>query len=153
MFLARRKFVQSSLLFTASTVLFWESTRSVLAQSLRLGDQLPAEVLRDPVLSFTRETFEPYVGGYFEVPGARGNMLALKLLKVEAYEPKAGITTLATVTTNSFRLLFSADGELPIFSTIHPVKHGALGQFNLFLTRRDGEGREIYYEAVFSHIR
>lgn len=147
MVLARRKFVQSGLLFTASSVLFWNA-RSVLAQTLKLGDQLPAEVLRDPVLTFTKETFEPYVGGYFEVPGARGQMIAMKLVKVESYTPRP-----RTIATDAFRLIFSAEGELPIFSSIHPVKHGALGEFNLFLSKRDGERGEIYYEAVFNHLR
>lgn len=148
MLLARRKFVTSGLLFSASTVLFWDNARSVLAQTLRPGDQLSLEVLRDPVFSFKRETFEPYVGGYFESPGARGKMVALKLLKVESYEPKP-----RTIATDAFRLLFEADGELPLFSSIHPIKHGALGAFSLFLTRQDGPNGEIYYEAVFNHVR
>ena len=147
MLLARRKFVKSGLFFAATTALFWDSARSVLAQTLKVGDQLPAEVLRDPVLSFTKETFEPYVGGYFEVPGARGKMLAMKLVKVEAFVPRP-----RTIVTDAFRLLFSADGELPIFSSIHPVKHGALGEFNLFLTRLGNGDREIYYEAVINHL-
>jgi len=150
MLLARRKFVQSSLLFTASTVLFWDSARSVLAQTLRTSD-LPAEVLRDPIFRFTRETFEPYVGGYFEAPGPRGKLIALKLIKVEVYEPKTRIA--GSVPTDAFRLVFSAEAELPIFTSIHPIKHGALGDFNLFLTRRDGKEGEIYYEAVFNHLR
>ena len=152
MLLARRKFVQSSLLFTATTLLFWDNTRSVLAQTLAGDDgQLSDQVLRDPVLRFTRETFEPYVGGYFEAPGARGKMVALKLLKVDSYQPKTTRRTAAA--TVSFLLLFSADGELPIFSSIHPLKHPALGEFSLFLTRRDGPDGEIYYEAVFNHLR
>ena len=152
MLLARRKFVQSSLLFTATTLLFWDNTRSVLAQTLAGDDgQLSDQVLRDPVLRFTRETFEPYVGGYFEAPGARGKMVALKLLKVDSYQPKT--TSRTAVATDSFLLLFSADGELPIFSSIHPLKHAALGEFSLFLTRRDGPDGEIYYEAVFNHLR
>ena len=152
MLLARRKFVQSSLLFTATTLLFWDNTRSVLAQTLAGDDgQLSDQVLRDPVLHFTRETFEPYVGGYFEAPGARGKMVALKLLKVDSYQPKTTSRTAAA--TDSFLLLFSADGELPIFSSIHPLKHPALGEFSLFLTRRDGPDGEIYYEAVFNHLR
>lgn len=152
MLLARRKFVQSSLLFTASTLLFWENTRSVLAQTLTRDDgQLSDQVLRDPVLGFTRETFEPYVGGYFEAPGARGKDVTLKLLKVEAYEPKT--TSRTAIATDAFLLLFSADGELPIFTSIHPLKHPALGEFSLFLTRRDGPNGDIYYEAVINHLR
>jgi len=151
MLLARRKFVQSSLLFTATTLLFWDNTRSVLAQTLRGDDgQLSDQVLRDPVMRFTRETFEPYVGGYFEAPGARGKTVTLKLLKVEAFQPKSSTRT--AIPTKAFLLLFEADGELPIFTSIHPLKHPALGEFSLFLVRRDGPNGEIYYEAVINHL-
>ena len=150
--LARRKFVVSSLLFTASTLLFSESISSGLAQTIIRDGQTSDEVLRDPVYRFTKETFEPYVGGYFEAPGARGGMVALKLLRVDSYEPKATLTR-AAVATNSFSLLFSADAPLPTFTSIHPIKHGALGEFDLFLTRRDGPNDEIRYEAVFNHLR
>lgn len=150
MLLARRKFVQSSLLFTASTALLWGKARPGLAQTLLSSDRLSTEVLRDPVYRFTRETFEPYVGGYFEAPGARGKMVTLKLLSVDSYTPPP--KTKIAVPTDSFVLLFSADGELPRFTDIHPIKHAALGVFSLFLTRRDGKD-EIFYEAVFNHLR
>jgi hypothetical protein len=149
MLLARRKFVQSSLVFTAATALFWGKARSGFAQSLTTRDQLSTEVLNDPVLRFSRETFEPYVGGYFEAPGARGKAVTLKLLSVDSYVPPP--RTKIAIQTNSFVLLFSADGELPTFTDIHPIKHGALGEFSLFLTRRDGKD-EIFYEAVINHL-
>jgi hypothetical protein len=148
MVLARRKFVQTGLLFTATTMLFWDSAKSALAQTLKTGDQLPDEVLKDPVFSFRKETFDAYVGGYFEAPGARGKMIGLKLVKCEAYQPKTRI-----VASDAFRLLFKAESELPIFSSIHPIKHGALGEFSLFLTRHDDADGEIYYEAVINHLR
>lgn len=153
MHLARRKFVQSSLLFAASTFLFSESAGSVLAQALRTDDQLSTEVLRDPVFRFTRETFEPYVGGYFEAPGPRGKMIALKLLRIDVYQPKSKLMLKPALETDSFTLVFSAEAELPTFTSIHPLKHPALGEFSVFLTRRDGDNGEIYYEAVFNHLR
>jgi hypothetical protein len=149
MLLARRKFVQTSLLFTASTLLLWGNARSGLAQTLIADDRLSDDVQRDPVYRFTRETFEPYVGGYFESPGARGAMVVLKLVKIDSYTPPKD----TKVPTESFSLLFNADGELPRFTTIHRIKHGALGEFDLFLTRRDGPDGEISYEAVFNHLR
>ena len=151
MLLARRKFV-SGLLFTASTVLLSGGVRSVLAQTIIRDGGMSDDVLRDPVLRFTKETFEPYVGGYFEAPGARGGMVVLKLLRVDSYEPKATLTR-AAVETNSFSLLFQADAPLPTFTSIYPIKHNALGEFDLFLTRRDGPNDEIRYEAVFNHLR
>ena len=154
MLLARRQFVVSGLLLTASTFLFPGNVRSGLAQTLSDG-RLSTDVVDDPLFRFTRETFEPYVGGYFEAPGARGKTVALKLVKIESFEPeeKRVSLTRSAVATDSFTLLFSADGELPRFSSIHPIKHGALGEFNLFLTRRDGLDGEIRYEAVINHLR
>ena len=148
MLLARRKFVQSSLVFTAATLLFSGNARSGLAQTLLSDGRLSDEVLRDPVFRFTRATFEPYVGGYFESPGARGKMVTLKLVSVVTNTPKTRVQV-----TDSFTLLFEADGELPKFTTIYPIKHAALGSFDLFMTRRDGPNGEISYEAVFNHIR
>ena len=153
MLLARRKFVKTSLLFAASTFLFSDTTRSVLAQTLRSDGQLSTETLRDPVLGFTRETFEPYVGGYFEAPGPRGKLIALKLLRIETYKPKSGVMPKPGLETDSFVLVFSAEAELPTFTSIHPIKHAALGEFSLFLTRRDGDNGDIYYEAVFNHLK
>lgn len=152
MSIARRKFVQSSLLFGA--VLFFGNARSGFANAFA-NDGLSDSVLNDPVYSFTRETFEAYVGGYFEAPDARGDMVALKLLKVDSYtpKPKTKITTVRPARTETFSLLFSAEAALPSQTNIHSIKHGALGEFNLGLIRHDGASSEICYEAVFNRLR
>ncbi len=46
---------------------------------------------------------------------------------------------------------FQSSEELPPFTSIHRMKHPALGNFDLFLTPREKDG-EFYYEAVFNHI-
>jgi len=150
----RRKFLKASLLFGASAFAVFNNPRLGLARAFRGDGQLSSDVLQDPVYSFTKETFEPYIGGYFEAPNARGRMVALKLLKVDAYQPNplTRITAARTAETESFSLLFSAAGPLPPFTSIHSIKHGALGEFNLFLSRRDAKG-EIFYEAVFNRVR
>ncbi len=154
MLLPRRSFLRSSLLFGASTFLVFSNARQGLASALLNDGEVPPEALRDPVYSFTKETFEPYVGGYFEAPNARGEMVALKLLKVESYVPGTNtrLSTGRPPATDSFTLLFSAAAPLPLFTSIHTIKHGALGEFNLFLTRRDVAG-EFHYEAVFNRVR
>ena len=153
MLLPRRKFLESSLLFGAS-VLILSNARPAFSKAFTNPNELPIDVLRDPVYQFSKETFELYVGGYFEAPNARGEMVALKLLKVDSYQPKEGtkITTRSAIETESFSLLFSAEAALSAKS-IHPIKHGALGDFKLFLTRKTGKYREIYYEAVFNRVR
>ena len=154
MLLARRKFIKSSLIFTATAVLFSENTPLALARNLIDDGQLSDEVLRDPVYSFTRETFEPYVGGYFEAVGPRGQMVPLKLIKIDSYIPNAETKLCNRVhATDSFSLQFEAEGSLPPFTSIHQIKHGALGDFSLFLTRHEGPNRQVCYEAVFNRLR
>ena len=154
MLLARRKFIQSSLIFTATAA--WINANSPLgfARGLFNDGRLPDEVLRDPVYSFSKETFEPYVGGYFEAVGPRGQKVALKLVKVASYCPKSDTKICKrTHETESFSLLFNAEGSLPSSTSIHQIEHGALGNFNLFLTRHGGVDRQISYEAVFGRLR
>ena len=154
MIYARRKFIRSGLIFSATACLLSRNTPLGFAQTLIDDNQLPDAVLRDPVYSFTRETFEPYIGGYFQAPGVRGQKVALKLVKVNAYSPKKATTIFKpTVETESFSLLFKADSPLPESKSIHRIRHGALGHFNLFLSRHGGSRREIYYEAVFNRLR
>ena len=155
MLLPRRTFLRHSLVFGAAAVLFSENTRLGLARTLGVdGDRLPDEVLSDPLYRFSRETFEPYVGGYFEAAGTRGQMVAMKLLKVDSYtpDPDTKICTRSAVETKSFSLLFNAEQALPRLKGTYHIKHGALGEFDLFMTRRDGPNGEIYYEAVFNHL-
>jgi hypothetical protein len=152
--LARRKFIQSSLIFTATAVLFSESAKVGFARSLFNDGQLPDEVLRDPVYSFSKETFEPYVGGYFEAVGPRGENVPLKLVKVDSYCPKAQTKICKRAhETVSFSLQFTAEGSLPASPSIYQIKHGALGDFKLFLNRRVEPSRQVFYEAVFNRLK
>lgn len=148
MVMPRRKFLASSLFFGASAALMMANPRSVFAYA---NDDIPIESQRNPVFMFTAATFEPYVGGYFQTRNARGQLVALKLLKVESFEPKNKITSKAVKTT-SFSLLFVSDERLPTFTSIYTIEHGALGKFDLFLTPSTGKNGELFYEAVFNHV-
>ena len=154
MLLARRKFIQSSLIFGATAVLINANSPVGFARALFNDGQLPDEVLRDPVYSFSKETFEPYVGGYFEAIGPRGQKVPLKLVKVDSYSPKSETKICKRVReTETFSLQFTAEGSLPPSTSIHQIRHGALGDFRLFLSRRDEPSREVFYEAVFNRLR
>jgi len=152
----RRKFLTSCLLFGASSGLIIANGRSVFASQ---PDDIPIESQRDPLFMFTAATFEPYVGGYFQTLNARGQVVALKLLKVEKFQTRkvekrwlrAEIMSNA-IQTNSFSLLFISEKRLPQFTTIYKIEHAALGQFDLFLTASTGKQGELYYEAVFNHL-
>jgi uncharacterized protein DUF6916 len=154
MLLARRKFIQSSLIFSATAFLLSESSPIAFARTLLDDGAIPDEALRNPVYSFSRETFEPYVGGYFEVVGARGLLVPMKLVKVESYSPKPETKICKrSLETETFSLQFKAESPLPTSTSIYQIKHGALGDFELFLTRHDAVSREYSYEAVFNRLR
>ena len=155
MLIARRNFLRAGLLFGASAVLLNGNARSGFAGTLSDGGQLSDVVMDDPMYRFSRETFEPYVGGYFEAVDARGKTIALKLLSVDSYtpQPDTKISTGSAIKTDSFSLLFSAERVLPPFTSTYQIKHGALGDFKLFLTRQGSKSGEILYETVFNHTR
>ena len=152
----RRNFLTSCLLFGASSGLIIANGRSVFASQ---PDDIPIESQRDPLFMFTAATFEPYVGGYFQTLNSRGQVVALKLLKVAKFQTRkadkfrvrAEIMSNA-IQTNSFSLLFISDERLPQFKTIYKIEHAALGQFDLFLTASTGKQGEFYYQAVFNHL-
>lgn len=119
-----------------------------------LGYQIPIKAQQQPTYMFTRATFDPYVGGIFQAPDARGKMVSLTLLSANTNKPSAN-TKLSTVKareTDSFSLMFKADRALPVFTSIHQVSHPSLGKFDLFLTPHPQAGGVMYYEAVFNHI-
>ena len=155
MLIARRKFLRAGLFFGASAIILNGNARLGFARSFSNDGPSSSELLNDPIYRFTRETFEPYVGGYFEAAGARGELVALKLVKVDSYnpDPNTKISTGKSAATESFSLLFSAASALPPFPSIRQIKHGALGDFSVFLTQQDSKTGEIFYEAVFNHTR
>ncbi len=152
----RRKFLTSCLLFGASSGLIIANGRSVFACQ---PDDIPIQSQQDPLFMFTAATFEPYVGGYFQALNARGQVVALKLLKVEKFQTRrmekfwvrTEIMSYA-IQTNSFSLLFISEERLPQVTTIYKIEHAALGQFDLFLTASTGKQGELYYQAVFNHL-
>ena len=123
-------------------------------QSTNIGYQIPIKAQQQPTFMFTRATFDPYVGGIFQAPDARGKMVSLTLLSATSNKPSA-TTKISTGTkreTDSFSLMFQAARTLPEFTSIHTVSHPALGKFDLFLTPHPQAGGGMLYEAVFNHI-
>jgi len=144
----RRKFLTSSLFFGASTALLMMDKRAVFASN---PADIPIQSQLDPLFMFTAATFLPYVGSYFLTHNARGQAVALKLLKAVPFEARNTITSKA-LQTNSFSLLFLSDKRLPTSTSIYKLDHPALGEFNLFLTSSTGKRGELFYEAVFNHV-
>jgi len=160
MAISRRFFLKSGTLtalaagvaFSPNNLVFGQKRTLTTKQSpINFGFQIPTTAQQQPTFMFRQTTFEPYVGGIFQAPDARGNMVSLTLLSATTNKSSAKITTGRAQETDSFSLMFKAERQLPQFTSIHKVSHPALGKFDLFLTPREKDGT-YYYEAVFNHI-
>ena len=160
MSIARRKFLKMGALTVVSAGIALAGVREASAQNsgtqtVLSSSDIPIEAQKDPVFWFKPETFKPYVGGFFEAPNARGEMIAMQLVSLKIFKPSKNALRLtkSQVETDSFTLLFKAEAQLPPFTSIHRIKHPSLGEFNLFLTPQKGESGELLYEAVFNHLK
>ena len=125
-----------------------------LTQATSLGYQIPITAQQQPTFMFTRATFDPYVGGIFQTPDARGRMVSLALLSATSKKPldSLKLSTATARETDCFSLMFKAARTLPEYPSIHRISHPALGKFDLFLTPLLQAGGAMGYEAVFNHI-
>jgi uncharacterized protein DUF6916 len=155
---SRRAFLRDGLCSVLSVGLILASSRVGLGQTKQgrvtpiTQPEIPLDAQKDPVYLFAEETFKPYVDGIFQAPNARGEMIDLKLVKVQGFKSSNKLTS-RTREVTSFSLTFKAAAELPPFTSIHTIKHPALGEFDLFLTKRVTDNDEIFYEAVINHFR
>ena len=119
------------------------------------GFPIPIEAQQEALFYFRPSTFTPYVGGFFQAPNARGEMITLKLIAVSEYKMQATtrLSTRKTRQTESFSLTFSSTERLPLFTSIHKVSHPALGEFDLFLTSSETVNGTFLSEAVFNHLQ
>jgi Domain of unknown function (DUF6916) len=149
---SRRFFLKSGTLAALVAGFGLENVRFVYGQGTT-DFPIPLEAQQEPTYMFNQGTFEPYVNSIFQAPDAQGRLINLTLQSVTPYRPKprTKLTLTAARKTDSFSLMFRADRNLPPFTSIHRVRHAALGQFDLFLTPRTGIDGTKYYEGVFNH--
>jgi hypothetical protein len=163
MSIARRNFLKSATLTTLSAGLALGSAHLMFGQQTKKGGRLssdrdfsiPIEAEADALFSFSASTFRPYVGDIFQIPNSRGEMIELKLTRVNDYKvkPTTRIAIRKARQPQSFSLSFTASEQLPPFTSIHKITHPALGEFDLFLTSSETEVGTFIYEAVFNHMQ
>lgn len=154
---SRRTFLRDGLCSLLSVGLIITSARLTVGQSQtqrapRTQAEMPIEAQKDPVFSFTEETFKPYVNGIFTAPNARGEKVELRLIELVPYKPPTKKVTTSSAPTKSFTLIFKTGEELPPFTSIHTISHPALGSFDLFLSKRKNDDGDFFYEAVITHL-
>ncbi len=115
--------------------------------AVRADESVPAGAQQSPLAFFNAETFRPYVGGVF-VARAGAHSIQMTLTGVRDCSPKATskITTGRAPKTECFALEFSSADSLTDLTSIYDIEHAALGEFHLFLTRRDGDGGALAEE-------
>lgn len=153
----RRNFLRTGAMTVLVATIALDSIPLAFAQKGGKSDpaqdfQLPSEATQAPLFYFKRETFQPYIGGIFKL-SAGANSVEATLISVRdcTPSPKSSKVTKRSRPSDSFALVFRAEGKLTDLTTIYDVEHGALGKFALFLTRRDGPHGTYFYEAVFNH--
>ena len=78
--------------------------------------------------------------------------IELRLVELVPYKPPTKKVTTSAIPTKSFTLIFKTRDELPPFTSIHTISHPALGEFDLFLSKRKNEDGDIFYEATITHF-
>jgi len=154
MAISRRRFIKAGTLTAIAASLAFKTQILAFGQTNTPGFPVPLTAQQKPTFLFTKATFEPYVGSFFQAPNASGQMVSLRLVSVTDYKPSTS-TTLSTASprnTESFSLMFQASGSLPEYTSIHRVSHAALGEFDLFLNLKSSESGQRVYEAVFNHL-
>ena len=152
---SRRTFLRSGLCSVLSVGLLIASSRFSFGQDPRTPTtqaEMPIEAQKDPVFTFTEQTFKPYVNGIFTAPNARGEKIELRLIELVPYKPPTRKVTTSSIPTKSFTLIFKTREELPPFTSIHTISHPALGSFDLFLSKRKNDDGDFFYEAVITHL-
>lgn len=148
---SRRAFLRDGLCSALSVGLLLAGSRVGFGQNPKTPADIPIEAQKDPVFKFVEETFKPYVNGIFTAPNAKGEKIELRLVELVPFKPSSKLTS-HSVPSKSFTLIFKASGELPPFTSIHTISHPALGEFDLFLTKRKNDDGDIFYEAVINHL-
>jgi|SRR5919205_775422 hypothetical protein len=121
------------------------------APTSRTAPQVPFSAQQSPLFYFTQETFRPYVGGIFVArSGSSSARMTLAAVSACTPGPTTKLTLGAAPPTECFILTFTSPDRLSDLKSIYDIRHGALGEFPLFLTRRDGPNRTQLYEAVFN---
>lgn len=152
---SRRAFLRDGLRSALSVGLLVAGSRVGFGQNPKTSTtitEIPIEAQKDPVFQFSEDTFKPYVNGIFTAPNARGEKIELRLIELLSYKPSKKFAS-RSVPSKSFTLIFKAAGELPPFTSIHTISHPALGEFDLFLTKRITNAGDIFYEAVITHLQ
>lgn len=159
MSVTRRIFLKSGVLSALAVSFLIKPAAFAFGQDLRqanpaLDFQIPYEAKQGALFYFTRTTFEPYIGSSFQTRGTGGGTANLTLLSVRDCTPDAKSLKVTTKsrTSDCFALTFRASKPLPDLTTIYRLRHGALGEFDLFMTRRGETRGTILYEAIFNHV-
>jgi hypothetical protein len=159
MSVTRRIFLKSGAMSVLAASFLIKSADFAFGQNSGQGNPavdfpIPYEAKQAPTFYYTRATFEPYVGGVFQTRGVGGHTVDMTLANIRSCEPN---TTDLKVTkkwrrSNCFVLNFRSPEQLSDLTNIYKLRHGALGEFDLFLTRRGTTSDGILYEAVFNQV-
>lgn len=149
MSVSRRRFLRSGALVSAA--LLFKSGTTVLGNPSTSAIAGNGSAQGNPVRSYSREMFEPYIGDIFRVRVGK-QTVELKLVALDEVAPaKRGVTTGRTARTDCFSMRFHAAKPLPATATTAQLNHGKLGVFDLFMTQSTN-GHSFVQTAIVNHL-
>lgn len=157
MSISRRKFIQASAVALAvagapiagANLAFGQEASRGVSPIIGAGD-IPFASQQDPVFTFTRDTFAPYVNSSFEVLSADGRRANFTLTAVDEFQAKGKLGALEAGRTKTYSLFFTG-GKRILPSGSYTLNHPALGTFTLFINPIVSRSTQIY-QAVISHL-
>ena len=149
--ITRRNFIQA-LGFASVAGAILNPGGAAFGQTTQSNDlfPIPAEILSDPVLTFTSEKFTPFINTDFEI--RKENMRraeTLRLLNVKAFERPANVAE--GVTGESFSLLFFSPRGAKLKAGQYEFTHFSFGTFTLTIMPVSAEPNR--FEAVINHLK
>ena len=102
-----------------------------------------------PLNDLNYERFVAVNGTTFQVANGTGDLVPLKLIKVNQAGQPVGQSRRAV---NSFSLLFAGPKTHFLQQQLYDFAHETMGRFPMFIVPVGQDGTAFHYEAVFSRI-
>jgi hypothetical protein len=131
---------------------------SVATPGLASSARIPAAIERDPLNTFTVESFLPHLNTSFRVGQMGAPASVLKLVKVTDLRPSSSADATAAATTprgpQCYSLLFRGSHAQALQQHNHPLQHRTLGDFSMLLAPVVSKDKKaLYYEAIVNQRR
>ncbi len=162
MAISRREFIRTSSMLAISASLSLGITNFAMAQKrgatpaqTNSGFAVPYKAQLDPLFQMTRVTFSQYLSTKFTIDPGYISPVETTLIEVKDLRSAADIKK-NLPGKDCFRLTFKASGTVShrgmLKQGTFQVKHGALGDFELFVVPSSDKSGDVFFEAIINRL-